>query len=134
MKRFNFSNYLKCVSARLLSNTNQQLMTASIFPPVCRIVDVCQSCVCLRVDCVHPCIPASVPLYMRPLCVRACVCVYVHCRQFVHHTHTHLHIRENKKTKPISLCHSNTSLKLPGLFGPIKGNNTQMQARPCREL
>lgn len=75
-----------------------RLMTASISPPVCKILDVCQSCVCLWFNSEHSCIPGSVsPPYMKPP-LRMCI----HCRQFVLiHTLTRTHW--GKKTKPISL-------------------------------
>lgn len=56
-----------------------KIMTASISPPVCKILDVCQSCVCLWFNSEHSCIPGSVsPPYMKPP-LRMCI----HCRQFV---------------------------------------------------
>lgn len=75
-----------------------KLMTASISPSVCKILNVCQSCVCF--DCVRVCIHAFLVVF--PSIYKAFLCMCVHCRQFVHvHTLTHTH--QGKKTKPISL-------------------------------
>lgn len=78
-----------------------KLMTASISPPVCKILDVCQSCVCLWFDCgracVHSCIPLSVSLHTWSLSAHVCALQAV-CAQTRTHTYT-----LGKKTKPISL-------------------------------
>lgn len=107
-----------------------KLMTTLMFPPRlqnCRFVS--KMCVVWLCECVYSCIPGSVLLRICSLLV--CVCT---AGSLCTYAHSLTHIKENKKTKPISLCHSNTWVKLLGLFGPIKDNDTRMQARPCREL
>lgn len=107
-------------SSQILMN---KLMTSSISPPVCNSLDVCYSCVCVFLVCLHACVHSCIPGNVSLLICRlpACVCT---AGSLCAYARSHIHIRENKKTKPISLCHSNTSVKLPGLFGPIKDNNT----------
>lgn len=117
---------LTCVSC-MLSNTNEQ--TNDSFDISHCLQD--PSCVSKPGTCVRgfrrfvrasahswKCFPPYT-VCSRPVYVRLCV----HCRLFAH---TRTYTRHNRETKPISLCHSNTSVKLPGLFGPIKDNDTQM--------
>ncbi len=65
-----------------------KLTTASISPPVCKILDVCQCYVCLWFGCARVCIHAFLVVF--PSIYEAFLCTRVHCRQFVHTlTHTH---------------------------------------------
>lgn len=132
MKWVHLLNHHYHVSTWLLSDTNEQTndsfnISACLKDPK-SVSEFCVCCLTVRV-CAHAILVTFSPYiaaFLRVIvCTAGSLCTYAH---------SHTHIRENKKTKPISLYHSNTSLKLPGLFGPIKDNDTQMQARHCGAL
>lgn len=103
-----------------------KLMTASISHPVCKILDVCQSCVCLWLDYVHVCIHAFLVVFpsiyeaFLHMCVCALQAVWTHAHA---HPHAHMYTLEESKQNQL-VCFKHIS-KTPEALGPIKDNDTR---------